>query len=739
MKKIIVLIAILLSFSGSSAEHAYYSADLCKSIDRKAIILEAETALNALQNQKKAIGEFIARKTAEKDLLSDCYRKRFEIILRSSDYIRSLLGEQDPEAPLFLRQTVRELNTLLKYFKEAEAQGSFHRNDPAEKVIDIRTFGAVGDGKTNDAPAFAKAIEYGKKAVGKEKVRIFVPAGTYLFGTYQPSRTIPADKDGWRKASPDFSSKGKGWNDLHVPLMRGMKNFTIEGEKGTILLGADPRIGFFLPFRSSRIVFRDLVFDYQTLPFTQGTVTECSPEKMEVKISLDPNMPAPDLDHILKANSLYTIAHTPDGKRRTSAFTRIAAVKGLGENTYAIRFKGKNLRGIGRGTRLAIVARYNNLNSNILYAHECSWVLYENITVHASPACVYGGRMVHCHHVIGCRIGPPAGSGRLVGCNADPFMLGGTRIGAYLSGCVFEHAGDDTANQYIGGCKVMKISKDGRTADILHGGQILPGHMISLLDPNTGLVRAESMVITSEFIPGTGNKRVTLETPFPADITTMDSVKQRELNAKEAFAHKNNPSFQRGRIPFIVIDQAYTGSGTIITGNTFRNAYRGVLSKVSNMLLENNVIEGMDREAESIMAYLHFWREAHPAHNILIRNNLFRNNGGGVSSYYEIYGAHQAPGRMPFRYIAVENNKFINSKKSDFSNCQGIRITGNYFDKDSILSFGVSRNITVERNRFELPEEKAVRKSPNAASVHFERNVFSADSFWDRLFFRVHQ
>ena len=274
----------------------------------------------------------------------------------------------------------------------------------------------------------------------------------------------------------------------------------------------------------------------------------------------------------------------------------------------------------------------------------------------------------------------------------------------------------------------MKISKDGKTVDILHGGAILPGHTLTLLDPNTGLAIAESKAVSSEFIPGTGHKRIILETPFPPDIAVMETLKEREMTSAEHFAFTQNPTFQRGRIAFVVIDQKYTGSGTIITGNSFRNAYRGVLSKVSNMLVENNIIEGMDREAQSIMGYLHFWREPHPVHNVVIRNNQFRNNGGGVSSYYELFGEHCAANRMPFRYVAVENNKFINSKKSDFSNCQGVKISGNYFDKNSLLSFGISKNITVERNLFELPEKNAIRKSPKATSIHFEKNVFSANS-----------
>jgi hypothetical protein len=57
-----------------------------------------------------------------------------------------------------------------------------------------KDFGAVGDGRTNDQPAFARAAEFfnerAKKPAGSGRAVLYLPAGTYLVGQPGPS-TVP--------------------------------------------------------------------------------------------------------------------------------------------------------------------------------------------------------------------------------------------------------------------------------------------------------------------------------------------------------------------------------------------------------------------------------------------------------------------------------------------------------------------------------------------------------------------
>ena len=65
--------------------------------------------------------------------------------------------------------------------REAGAQTVRTANLQTLAVFDVTTFGATGDGVTNDAPAFRSAIAAAHAAAGTNTV--FIPAGTYLMDT----------------------------------------------------------------------------------------------------------------------------------------------------------------------------------------------------------------------------------------------------------------------------------------------------------------------------------------------------------------------------------------------------------------------------------------------------------------------------------------------------------------------------------------------------------------------------
>ncbi len=58
---------------------------------------------------------------------------------------------------------------------------------PAPGAVDVREFGATGDGVTDDAPALRRALESADV--------VHIPAGTYLLGSYATPRTTVIDAD----------------------------------------------------------------------------------------------------------------------------------------------------------------------------------------------------------------------------------------------------------------------------------------------------------------------------------------------------------------------------------------------------------------------------------------------------------------------------------------------------------------------------------------------------------------
>ena len=70
-------------------------------------------------------------------------------------------------------------------------------------ALNVRTFGAVGDGTTKDTAAFQKALDICAVAKGGEVV---VPAGDYLIGSIELKSytTLRLEKDAHLMGSPDL-------------------------------------------------------------------------------------------------------------------------------------------------------------------------------------------------------------------------------------------------------------------------------------------------------------------------------------------------------------------------------------------------------------------------------------------------------------------------------------------------------------------------------------------------------
>ncbi|HYH15773.1 MAG TPA: glycosyl hydrolase family 28-related protein, partial [Flavisolibacter sp.] len=96
---------------------------------------------------------------------------------------------------------------------------------------DIKSFGAKGDGKTNDQAAFEKAAAYFNQRGGNGK--LVIPRGTYIIG----QQDFTQGKDG----KPAYFGHD-------VLRLVSIKNLTIEGKDGAKLKYSDSlRFGAFNP------------------------------------------------------------------------------------------------------------------------------------------------------------------------------------------------------------------------------------------------------------------------------------------------------------------------------------------------------------------------------------------------------------------------------------------------------------------------------------------------------------
>lgn len=137
---------------------------------------------------------------------------------------------------------------------------SFADNSPTEKVVHIRDFGAIGDGKTNSTEAFQKASVYLKANGGT----LIIDAGTYIVGKQKFA-----------------GSYGAGYSYSPEPVISitgASKSITIIGKKAIIKAADGLKYGSFNPVTGLKDSLRKQgnVSDYYASAFSMINIINCS-------------------------------------------------------------------------------------------------------------------------------------------------------------------------------------------------------------------------------------------------------------------------------------------------------------------------------------------------------------------------------------------------------------------------------------------------------------------------------
>ncbi|MBQ9776722.1 MAG: hypothetical protein IJW17_11885, partial [Lentisphaeria bacterium] len=131
------------------------------------------------------------------------------------------------------------MKILLDYFGFEERFYAEKKAMPAPTVFSVKDFGAKGDGKTDDGPAFRKAIAAASAMGGKPAV-IKIPAGRYFI---KPDNKPLPQKLKVRLQENVYAERYETlpgtYARTHLMILH-TKNLTIQGEKGSVLVFADP-------------------------------------------------------------------------------------------------------------------------------------------------------------------------------------------------------------------------------------------------------------------------------------------------------------------------------------------------------------------------------------------------------------------------------------------------------------------------------------------------------------------
>jgi len=169
----------------------------------------------------------------------------------------------------------------------------------AQSIFRIQDHGAVGDGVTPDDTAFRKAP--GAALESKGPATLQLEAGK----RYRIEAIAPAS--------------------LHASIS-GRKGLTLDGQGATLLL--NPRHGVLDISKSSDIIVKDLVVDYDPLPFTQGTVIAVDAAKPAIDLQFHDGflLPSPDANPARAVNWANAAVHEASGAFRHEVYIDHIAV-----------------------------------------------------------------------------------------------------------------------------------------------------------------------------------------------------------------------------------------------------------------------------------------------------------------------------------------------------------------------------------------------------------------------------
>jgi hypothetical protein len=496
------------------------------------------------------------------------------------------------------------------------------------RVFHVRDFGAVPDGTTDSGDAVRAAIAAAVAAAGTAEapVEVVLDAGTYRV----------------RRGNPR--------HEYCFPIHQAA-HLTVRGAgPATKIVIADPALGGFQFGMGQQVTLRDLVIDYDPLPFCQGTIRAVDVEQGTFDLEIATGYPTPDAENFVKAQEPYG----KWGMIMDPATRRIRA--GTPDHTMTPRWEHRE----GRVWRFFTAAEHYRRNlqhmrvgdayvhlargfGSAVTAQGCDAVRIENVTVHASPGLAVGlignrGEIV----VRGLQVRFAPDSDRLLTTDADGVHCQQNRHGPVIEDCYFEGMADDAINIYAPP-NVLREIREPTQWLVSPNCLILPGDRLQVLDPRMGSLRGQVRVVGGRL-----EQRaflLTLDQPLAGVVAGEDHRSADTLYNVDA-----------------------CGAGFVIRRNHMRGNRRyGCLLRAGNGLVEENLFEDTTG-AGVVVTNEPDWPEGPMPWGITIRGNRFWRGGtclgyadtahGAALSVRAVRLGHGLADAEAIRDIVIENNEF---------------------------------------------------------------------------------
>ena len=489
------------------------------------------------------------------------------------------------------------LEDLGEFLRSFEDEASFWKSNPLNPavkpvVIDIRSFGAKGDGVADDSAAFAQVVA-SVKGLGGAPCIVKVPAGNYLLSE---RRTEQIELD-----VPTTKLEGQ-------LLLSGVRNCAIVGDGAgcTRITFCNYNATGLNLLKCENVTVKGVELAWRELPFVQGTVVSFDREGGWVEIDWDGWTMRPDDPRLRKPERRLVCAqYSCDGKmlRLPYVFATGEGVA-LSNNRYRVRLhtdmSGYAGARIDPGTKFVVPDRYGYLTAGCVHSDFCT---FDGVWIRSARSSAFSSTHTRSEAVVNCRIFPEERC--VMSSNADGFY---NSCGSYLAHCDFRSMNDDGCNSHCNGAPAVE-KPDAFTLVHMPVGNMRPGTLVQVIRSPSGQVVSQNRLVRSAETVRNGRcmRKSTFKYPFPDDVAA-------------------------GEFDYLF---APCGDGTCFVAfdcsfSDIRNV--GIVVQCPNSLVEACRVERVHKGLHLTELLYGGWREGTAPYNVVVDGLSVRDTNIGISA-----------------------------------------------------------------------------------------------------------
>ncbi len=480
----------------------------------------------------------------------------------------------------------------------------------------------------DQGPAMLKLVEAVNSYGGKARI-VFEPGDIHWYGEELKKKS----------SSPSHNEVFRS----HATF-KNLDGITIEAPHVHFFF-MDVDLGMFRFQHCKNVVLKGFSVDYFRCASSTARIVGRTNEYIDLKFlpefPVDGNIPVIAIDvYDSKTHGVATVKQYGEYAHRHGGMSK---TKKIADQTLRVFFNDKKNYFPDRGL---VGVKHRMYSADAFRFEYCNEILCEYVTINSCTGMGFHADASHNITLRKCSVEPPNGSKRLISSNADASHFSHASGTVKLEDCRFISSGDDGNNtlaQYINIEKIEDrdtIIASRHDANYLYPFPLKEGQTLEFVDKKELVPLCTPKIDKVEFLTSSKQYRIKLSKKLPGKIAIGTHV-------------------------FCIVDMIPKYIARRVVCKNIRG--RGLLSQCRGVLVENCHFENLSNGGLLFTADTNSWGQAATLHDVIIRNNTFKNDNHGYGPCFgEITigsiipgftaGAPESAGN-----ILIENNKIFNT------------------------------------------------------------------------------